>query len=275
MNRDLALVAEEFGVAFGVGSQRAMAERPELTKTYAVRDVAPTTVILGNLGVVQASRLGIDDVRRLVDSIGADALAIHLNPAQELNQPEGDRDFSGALATITALAKVFGARLVVKETGCGISAGVARQLVEAGVTNMDVSGLGGTSWVRVEELRSTGTSREVGALFSGWGVPTAAAVASVRKAVPAGVKLVASGGLRNGLDVAKALALGADLGGLALPLFRARETGGVDGVRQALAAIVAALTQALALTGSRSVAELRSRPRVITGELKDWLAALA
>lgn len=275
VNRELAQVAEEFGVAFGVGSQRAMAERPELTSTFAVRDVAPTTVLIGNLGLVQATRMTIDQIRRLSDAIGADALALHLNPGQELNQPEGDRDFERGYLTITALAKAYGDRLLVKETGCGVSPEVARRLVECGVKSIDVSGLGGTSWVRVEQLRSTGMAREVGAQFASWGIPTAAAIASVRKAVGPEVKLVASGGLRTGLDVAKALALGADVGGMALPLFRAQQEGGVAGVRTALQTVITALTQALVLTGSRSVAELRRQPRVVTGELKDWLQALA
>lgn len=274
VNRDIASVAEEFGVAFGVGSQRAMAERPELTETFAVRSVAPTTVLIGNLGLVQASRMTVDQIRRLTDGIGADALALHLNPGQELNQPEGDRDFQRGYLTVTALAKAYGDRLLVKETGCGLSPEVARRLVECGVRSLDVSGLGGTSWVRVEQLRSTGVAREVGAQFATWGIPTAAAVASVRQAVGPEVRVVASGGLRTGLDVAKALALGADLGGLALPLFRAHQEGGVAGVRTALQTVIAALTQALALTGSRSVAELRRQPRVVTGELKDWLLAL-
>lgn len=275
VNRALAGLAEESGVAFGVGSQRAMAERPELTATYSVRSVAPTTVLLGNIGVVQATALGVDAVRRLADAIGADALAVHLNPGQELAQPEGDRDFRGGYATITGLVKAFGERLLVKETGCGLAPEVARRLVDCGVRSLDVSGLGGTSWVRVEELRSEGVAREVGAQFSGWGLPTAAAVAAARRVVPAGTTLVASGGLRTGLDVARALALGADLGGLALPLFRAYQAGGVAGARDALRVVITALRHALALTGSRSVAELRTKPRVITGELKDWLSGLA
>lgn len=275
VNRDLALVAEEFGVAFGVGSQRAMAERPELGSTFSVRDVAPNTVVIGNLGVVQAANMTIDQIRRLTDAIGADALAIHLNPGQELNQPEGDRDFQRGYLTISAVAKAYGDKLIVKETGCGISPDVARRLVECGVKNIDVSGLGGTSWVRVEELRSSGVAREVGALFSGWGIPTAAAIASARRVVPSAVKLVASGGLRNGLEVAKAIALGADVGGMALPLFRAQQTHGVEGVRTALTAVLQAMTKTFALTGSRDVAELRRQPRIITGELKDWLAGLS
>lgn len=274
VNRDLAQVAEEFGIAFGVGSQRAMAERPELAKTFAVRDVAPTAVIIGNLGLVQAAGMGLDKIRRLTDAISADALALHLNPGQELSQPEGDRDFRKGYETVRGLVKAYGDRLVVKETGCGLSPDVARRLVECGVKHLDVSGLGGTSWVRVEQLRSEGVAREVGAQFSSWGIPTAAAVASVRKAVGAGVVLVSSGGMRTGLDVAKALALGADIGGFALPLFRAQQQGGIPAVRAALDVILTALKQALALTGSRTPAELKSKPRVIKGELKDWLAAL-
>ncbi len=274
VNRDIAQVAEEFGVAFGVGSQRAMAERPELTSTFSVRSVAPTTVLIGNLGVVQATRMSVDQVRRLTDGIGADALALHLNPGQELSQPEGDRDFQRGYQAITALVKVYGDRLLVKETGCGVSPDVARRLVDCGVRNIDVSGLGGTSWVRVEQLRSSGVARDVGAQFSGWGIPTAAAIASVRKAVGGDVRLVASGGMRTGLDIAKAIALGADFGGMALPLFRAHQEGGVAAVRTALQTVITALTYAFALTGSRTVTELRRQPRVVTGELKDWLGAL-
>ncbi|MBL8940100.1 MAG: type 2 isopentenyl-diphosphate Delta-isomerase, partial [Archangium sp.] len=122
VNRDIAQVAEEFGVAFGVGSQRAMAERPELTRTFAVRDVAPSTVLIGNIGLVQAVRLGVDGVRRLFEGINADAMAVHLNPGQELTQPEGDRDFRGGYEIVGALVKALGAsRVMVKETGCGIS----------------------------------------------------------------------------------------------------------------------------------------------------------
>lgn len=274
VNRDIAQVAEEFGVAFGVGSQRAMAERPELATTFAVRSVAPKTVVIGNLGLAQAAQMTPDAIRRLADDIGADALALHLNPGQELNQPEGDRDFRRGYATVTALAKAWGDRLLVKETGCGVSPEVARRLVECGVKNLDVSGLGGTSWVRVEQLRSTGAARDVAAQFSGWGIPTAAAVASVRRAVGTEPRLVASGGVRTGLDVAKAIALGADLGGVALPIFRAHQAGGIPAARAAVEVLIAGVRQAFALTGSRDAETLRRKPRVVTGELKDWLAAL-
>ena len=144
-----------------------------------------------------------------------------------------------------------------------------------GVTALDVSGSGGTSWVRVEQLRASGVAAEVGETFSGWGIPTAAAIASVRQAVGPGVTLVASGGLRDGLEAAKVLALGADLAGMALPLFRAQQAGGHAGAARALEAVLAGLRHALLLTGSRDVVALRAQPRVVTGELKDWLAALA
>ncbi len=274
VNKDLALLAERHGLAFGVGSQRAMAEHPERTATFAVRDVAPTVPLLGNIGLYQAVAMGVDGVRKLADAIGADGMALHLNPGQELAQPEGDRDFRGGYKVVEGLVRAFGRRLLVKETGCGIGPDVARRLVELGVHNLDVSGLGGTSWVRVEQLRATGAQAEVGAQFSSWGIPTAAAIASVRRAVGNDARLVASGGLRTGLDAAKVIVLGADVAGMALPLFRAQQAGGLQGAEQALGVILTALRQVLVLTGSRTCAELRQKPRVVTGELKDWLSAL-
>ncbi len=273
VNRELALLAERHGLAFGVGSQRAMSEQPGRADSYAVRDVAPTVALLGNIGLQQAAALGVDRVRRLADAIGADGMAVHLNAAQELTQPEGDRDFRGGYAVLEALAGALGERLLVKETGCGIAPRVARRLVGLGVRAIDVSGLGGTSWIRVEQLRASGVGARVGAEYSDWGVPTAAAVASVRAAVGPGTTLVASGGLRRGLEVAKALALGADLAGMALPFFRAQQAGGLPAAEAALDEVLTSLRQAMVLTGSRNVAELRARPRVVVGELKDWLGA--
>ncbi|MBN1206118.1 MAG: type 2 isopentenyl-diphosphate Delta-isomerase [Myxococcaceae bacterium] len=274
VNRDLALLAERNGLAFGVGSQRAMAEAPERAATYQVRDVAPTVALVGNIGLYQAVQLGVDGVRRLADAIGADGMALHLNAGQELTQPEGDRDFRGGYPIVEALVRAFGDRLLVKETGCGIGPQVARRLKELGVRHIDISGLGGTSWVRVEQLRASGLLAQLGAEFSSWGIPTAAATAAVRRVVGPEVRLVASGGIRTGLEVAKVIALGADLGGMALPLFRAQQEGGLEGAERALQLIVTGLRQTFVLTGSRSCAELRRTPVVMTGELKDWLSAL-
>ncbi|MFZ5472262.1 MAG: type 2 isopentenyl-diphosphate Delta-isomerase [Myxococcota bacterium] len=274
VNRDLASLAEKHRLAFGVGSQRVMVEHPEAAQSFRVRDVAPTAVLLGNIGLRQAAALGVDGVRRLAEDIGADGMALHLNAAQELTQPEGERDFRGGYATVEKLAQAFGERLMVKETGCGIAPKVAVRLSECGVRSLDISGLGGTSWVRVEQLRAHGVAAEVGAQLSSWGIPTAAAVASVRQAVGPNVTLVASGGVRTGLEAAKALALGADLVGLALPLFRAQQEGGTAAAERVLETIVTALREVLLLTGSRTPAALREQPLVLTGELKEWLAAL-
>lgn len=274
VNRDLAELAEKHGMAFGVGSQRAMSEDPERAVTFRVRDVAPTTAVIGNIGLRQAAALGGDGVRRLADSIQADGMALHLNVGQELTQPEGDRDFRGGYKTVSALVRIFGERLLVKETGCGISPDVARGLRDCGVRTIDISGLGGTSWVRVEELRAHGVAQEVGRTFAGWGIPTAAALLSVRRAVGPDVTLIASGGIRTGLDVVKVLALGANLAGMALPIFRALQDGGREGADRAIDAILTGLKQGLLLTGSRDADQLRARPKVISGKLKDWLAAL-
>jgi isopentenyl-diphosphate delta-isomerase len=274
VNRDLATLAEKYGLVFGVGSQRAMAEDETRAQSFQVRQVAPTTVVLGNLGLTQAARLGPDSVLRLVDAIGADALALHLNPAQELTQPEGDRDFRGGYALVKTLVRALGGRLLVKETGCGLSPDIAVRLKDLGVAALDVSGAGGTSWVRVEQLRASGVAARVGETFSGWGIPTAAAVASVRQAVGAQVRIIGSGGIRNGLEAAKVLALGADFVGMALPVFRAQQEAGMAGAEEKLKQILTELSQALLLTGSRGVADLRQRPRVVTGALKDWLAVL-
>ncbi|QSX77486.1 type 2 isopentenyl-diphosphate Delta-isomerase [Agrilutibacter solisilvae] len=274
VNRALAEQAEQHGLAFGVGSQRAMIEDPQCASSYAVRDVAPKTVLIGNVGLATAASIGVDGVRNLMDEIDADAIALHLNAAQELTQPEGDRDFRNGYRIIESLARCLGGRLLVKETGCGIGPRVALRLFDSGVELIDVSGLGGTSWVRVEQFRASGVAADVAEHFASWGIPTAAAVASVRRAVGDRLTIVASGGLRTGLDVAKALAVGADLGGMALPLFRALEAGGPERVDQSIRVIVAQLRQALLLTGSRTPQELRQSPVVITGALSDWLAGL-
>ncbi len=271
INRDLALAAQRRRVAFGVGSQRAMADDPSLATTFAVRDVAPDALLFGNIGAQQLATLGVDRVRDLVDRLGADAIFVHLNAAQELAQPEGDRDFRGCLSAIARLCGALGEKVWVKETGCGLSPSVARKLIGAGVGGLDISGAGGTSFTRVESLRATGARRVLGETFSGWGIPTAAAVASC---ADLGVPLVASGGLRTGLDLAKALALGATLGGMALPLLRAQAVGGPEGAEAALAEVELGLRAAMLLTGSRSIADLRRKPRVLTGDLPRWVEIL-
>jgi isopentenyl-diphosphate delta-isomerase len=273
INRDLARAAQACGIAFGVGSQRAMAEHPELAPTFHVRDVAPDVVLIGNLGVVQARALGVDRVADLARAVGADAMAIHLNPAQELIQDNGDRDFRGALETIAALVANLSVPVIVKETGCGLSPDAAFLLRGAGVTHVDVSGAGGTSWVAVEAHRAAPGSQaaEIGRELWDWGTPTAVSVVACAYA---GLSPIASGGMRTGLDVARAIALGAIAGGMAAPVLRAQRAGGEPAVRALLERTIATLRTIHVLTASRTPADLRGARRHIGGTLRGWLSDL-
>jgi isopentenyl-diphosphate Delta-isomerase len=270
INRDLALACERLGIAFGVGSQRAMAEHPELEVTFQVRDVAPGVFLVGNLGAVQARALGPERVAELVRRIGADAMAIHLNPAQELIQAGGDRDFRGLLDTIARLVNRLPVPLIVKETGCGLSPDAAAALARTGVRAIDVSGAGGTSWVAVEARRAAAGSAaaELGEELWDWGIPTAVSVAAC---TATGLEVIASGGIRGGLDAARALALGARAAGLAAPVLRAQRTGGFEGAVAFLERLIASLRAVTLLCGRRRSAELAAAPRHLGAELASWL----
>lgn len=266
VNRDIARVAEEAGIAFGVGSQRAMQKRPSSEWTYRVREHAPSTVVLANIGIGQAQEMDLPAFESLIDALDADGLCLHLNVAQELIQPEGDRAFQDGTKVFRRLAKHLRTPVIAKETGCGISRAVAERLYAAGVRHVDVSGAGGTSWVRIEALRAPDAER-LGGLFRDWGVPTAASLVQLR-----GLRMrrIASGGIRSGLDVARALALGADLAGVALPVYRAYQAGGVDGARRFVASLVHELRVAMLLTGCGSIADMRRAPVILGEKLKRW-----
>lgn len=268
INRDLARAAEALGLGFGLGSQRAMVVRPDLAWTFTVRDVAPTTLVLGNLGLVQAREMETARVRELVAAVGADALCVHLNPAMELVQPGGDRDFRAGRETLARLHGELGVPVVAKETGCGLSRAVGRAVREIGITAVDVSGAGGTSWVGVETRRAEGAARRLGEEFWDWGIPTAASVGLL---ADLGLDIIATGGLRSGLDVARAIALGAAAGGLAAPVLRAWRSGGYDGAVAFLEEVIASVRAAVFLTGCRTPAELRRAPRVVGPRLRAWL----
>ncbi|MCG8419094.1 MAG: type 2 isopentenyl-diphosphate Delta-isomerase [Proteobacteria bacterium] len=270
INRDLARAAETVGLAFGVGSQRAMAQDPDLESTFQVRDVAPGVALIGNLGVVQARAMGTVKVAELARRIGANAMAIHLNPAMELIQQDGDRDFRGALDTIARLVDALPVPVIAKETGCGLSAQAARSLAGIGVHAVDVSGAGGTSWVAVEARRAPDNSpaRRLGEELWDWGIPTAVSVAAC---AAHDLPIIATGGLRSGLDVCRAIALGATAGGLAAPVLRAQRDHGFDGVLTYLRELVHSVRTVTLLCGCRRVGELGKTPRHIGLRLRTWL----
>jgi isopentenyl-diphosphate Delta-isomerase len=216
INMTLAEAAQQAGVAMGVGSQRAAIEHPEMARSFQVRRAAPDILLFANLGAVQLNyAYGVDQCRRAVDMIAADALFLHLNPLQEALQPEGDTRFAGLLPKIEAVCRALDVPVVVKEVGWGISGQTASRLASAGVAGIDVAGAGGTSWSQVEmyRIRDETLARVAGA-FRGWGIPTADSLKMVRQAAP-GLIAIASGGLKDGIDIAKGMALGARLGGMA------------------------------------------------------------
>lgn len=272
INRGLAILCAEMGIAFGVGSQRIASRAPESMETFRVRRSAPGVVLLGNIGVMQAKALGAARVLELIMSIEADYLAVHLNPAMEMVQrgDDADKDFRGGYDTIGHLVDGLGGRLIVKECGTGLSPRVVARLRSLGVRGMDVSGVGGTSWIKVEALRATGSHANLGSQFAAWGIPTAAATAMARRTAPDAL-LIASGGIDNGLTAAKALALGADVAGFARPVLQAWKSGGAAAAYEFLGEVMSGLRMALALTGSRTVAELRTAPRVLGPNLMGWL----
>jgi isopentenyl-diphosphate delta-isomerase len=256
INRRLASVAQALGLAMGLGSQRAALDDASLLATYQVRDVAPDIPVLANLGAVQLNRgLGLDACRRVVEAVSADALVLHLNPLQEALQPEGDTDFGGLATKIEDLCQALEKPVIVKEVGSGFSVATAHRLRQAGVWALDIAGAGGASWSEVERLRArTPADAEVAAAFSGWGHPTAEALVSLRAAFP-DWPLIASGGIRDGIDACKCLALGADLVGMALALLPAAATS-PDALHTRLSVIIRQLRVAMFCTGARTLTEL-------------------
>ncbi|MGE5307103.1 MAG: type 2 isopentenyl-diphosphate Delta-isomerase [Alphaproteobacteria bacterium] len=256
VNRNLAAAAQQLGLAMGVGSQRVAIEEPSVAGSFQVRNVAPDILLLGNLGAVQLNYgYGIDQCRRAVDMIEADGLILHLNVLQEAVQPEGNRNFKGLTEKIAAVCRELKMPVVAKEVGSGISVDVALRLARAGVKAIDVAGKGGTSWYAVEATRAAKAGKPVDAAFANWGISTEEALIQVRKALPK-MKLVASGGIRTGLDIAKAIALGADLAALGQPLL-ASALESSDNVVKFLCAIIHELKIAMLCAGAESLAALR------------------
>jgi isopentenyl-diphosphate delta-isomerase len=222
INQNLAIAAQEHGIAMGLGSQRAAIEDERLAYTYQVRRYAPDILLFANVGAVQLNYgYGIEQCQRAVDMVEADALILHFNVLQEAVQPEGDVNFAGLLKQVERVCKAISVPVIAKEVGWGFSAKDVKALVEAGVSAVDVAGAGGTSWSEVEYHRApTAFHARVARSFADWGIPTAEAIQIARSSAPH-LPIIASGGLRDGIDIAKCIALGAALGGLASPFLKA------------------------------------------------------
>lgn len=257
INHRLAEVAQHYKIAMGVGSQRIALEKPQVAETFAVRSLAPDILLLANLGAVQLNyKYGLDECRRVVDLLKADALILHLNALQECIQPRGDTNFRGLLDKIEQLCNKLPVPVIAKEVGNGISAAMAKRLITAGVSAIDVAGAGGTSWARVESERAENPlQRRLGMTFADWGLPTAECITSIRAVAPK-VPLIASGGLRHGLDVAKAIALGADIAGLALPFLQAAAESEAA-LYELVEVLIAEITTVLFCTGTANLDEFK------------------
>jgi isopentenyl-diphosphate Delta-isomerase len=274
INANIAEAVEKLGLGMGVGSQRAAIENPKLVKTFTVaRKKAPNAFLIANVGGVQLVHgYGLTHVKKAVEMIDADAVAIHLNALQEAVQPEGQTNFEGVLAKIGEIAGELDVPVIVKETGSGIAAEEAKKLEAAGVKGVDVGGLGGTSFAAVEYYRTgeeeNGVQRLLGEVFWDWGIPTASSLVEVTSSTK--VPVIASGGVRNGSDAAKALALGASLASLAQPVLQTAVKSASD-TESLLSCLTEELRNVMFLVGAKKVEDLAKEPLVITGNTKEWL----
>ncbi|MGC9057756.1 MAG: type 2 isopentenyl-diphosphate Delta-isomerase [Candidatus Micrarchaeia archaeon] len=263
INRRLAALCEKYGIAFGLGSQRAMLENPKMKDTYYVRDVAESIPIIGNIGAVQISQYGSSKINDMLKDVDANYLAIHLNTLQELVQPEGDRNFKGLRASVESLCREIEFPVILKETGAGISRRVVNLFTgpKPYIKGIDVAGRSGTSWSRVEEFRGGDAGP-----FSEWGNPTPVCIVEVSRT---GTFTIASGGIRDGLDVARAIALGADVGGGALVFIKAYYENTLEKTIEEK--FITYLKRAMMLTNSQNLHELFCCNIVITGKTAEWM----
>ncbi len=265
INRDIATACEKVGIGMGLGSQRAMLEKPELVDTYKVRKYAPNIFLAGNIGVAQASSYSTLEIEHALETIEADALAVHVNAAHEAIQPEGTTDFSKGIKTISRLAKNLSYPIIVKEVGSGVSYEVAEKLAKTDIKAIDVGGAGGTSWTGIEYLRTKKKKHT----FWDYGIPTAVSVLEVRKAFEG--EIIATGGIRSGLDVVKACVLGADLCGVALPVLKAQHRGGTKAVEKYLENLIDEIKTGMFLLGAKRFSDLKKKKYVLLGTTKEWI----
>lgn len=274
INAALAEAAETLDLAMGVGSQRTALEKPQLAYTFQVaREKAPNIFLIANLGAPQLVQgYGSKEAQKAIEMIDADALFIHLNPLQEVIQPEGETDYKGILQKIQEIVNSVNVPVIVKETGAGIAAEEAVKIEATGVKGIDVAGAGGTSWAAVEYFRAkktkNGVRERLGKTFWDWGIPTVASVVETHQSTK--LQIIASGGIRNGVEVAKSIALGASMAGFAMPLLKPA-TDNTEKVLEKLKIIINEFKTAMFLTGCKNIEELKAVPVVITGKMAEWL----
>ncbi|MCW4037734.1 MAG: type 2 isopentenyl-diphosphate Delta-isomerase [Candidatus Bathyarchaeota archaeon] len=273
INATLAEAAEALDLAMGVGSQRAAIEDPRLAHTFKiVRKKAPHSFLIANIGAPQIKEYSLNEITSTIDMIEADALAVHFNPLQEAIQPEGSPQYDGLLDKLEEIASSLSIPIIAKETGSGIAMEEAQLLEGVGVKGIDVAGAGGTSWAAVEACRARARGNHplasLGETFRDWGLPTAISVVEVSQSVD--LKVIASGGLRSGVDAAKAIAIGADAAGYAFHLLKPAVEGRV---KEVLEGLLQELKTSMFLVGAKSIEELKTTPVIIVGKTAQWLEA--
>ncbi|MCD6160957.1 MAG: type 2 isopentenyl-diphosphate Delta-isomerase [candidate division Zixibacteria bacterium] len=273
MNRSMAKAANKLGIAFAVGSQRVMLNHPETTSDFQVRREIPDGVLLGNIGAVQLQEYSAEVIAGLVDTIDADGLCIHLNAAQELVQKEGHRDFRGLLDKIARLVDRFEGKALIKETGAGLSPETLRKLKSIGAHYVDVSGAGGTSWTKVETYRDSNSELfKLGETLADWGLPTAFCIIAAKKILDDDACIIASGGIKSGLDAARAIAAGSNIAGFARQALLSFIKDEDNGVAALIEQTIKELKTTMLLTDCKDINALKKAPRIYTGQLRHWLA---
>jgi isopentenyl-diphosphate Delta-isomerase len=270
-NKDLATVAGELGIAVGMGSIRILLRKPEVIDDFHLKKFAPQVPVFANIGGVQLPHTPHDELFRLVDTLRVDAIAVHLNPGQELFQPGGDRDFRGVIEAIGRFVEHCPVPVIVKETGFGINPAETKILREIGTAYVDVAGSGGTNWVRVEAHRQDAAQAAAAFEFDSWGLPTALLLAAIGRDERG---ILASGGIRTGIDVVRCLALGAEAAGMALPFIRVLRAGGIEAAVEFGCRLEYVIRAAMTMAGCTTVEQLRSAPMWMNQELAHDAAAL-
>lgn len=266
INKNIALACQKLGLPMGLGSQRPMLEKPELSETFKVRSVAPDILLAGNIGVAQLHEYSVQEIRNALKTVECNVLAVHMNAAQEAIQPEGQVNFKGLTKKISILAKKLGLPVYVKEVGHGVSGTMARKLSDTGIKAIDVQGAGGTSWVGIESYRG---NRELGNVFWDFGIPTIPSLLQCKKNFKG--KIFVSGGLRTGLDVVKGIVLGASIGVIAGPIIKSEAKGGAKQVEIHLKKIVSEIKTAMFLVGAKNIRQLSKKKYYLSNNTKKWL----